>query len=552
MATENLALLKNITVLYAEDEKNLREVTTNILVGFTKKQYIAEDGVQGLDLFKENQNDIDLVITDINMPNMNGLDMAKAIKEINPNIPIIVATAFSNTEYLLEAINMGIDKYVLKPVDIKKLLKVMSQSLLYHELKDLYTDNLTHLPNRNRLKKDLNETDEDLMALINIDKFSTINDLFGEDNGDKILYDFSVKLRKIFQEDFFKLYRVEADKFAIISKDVQMDINEFQGRCEAFAKDIEDNEIEVDGNGIDINVTIGIAKSKDHDAYKHTQRVISYARSKYKSILVYDESFNIGANFEENIMWVKKIKTGLKNGDFKAFFQPIVDSNTQKVYKFEALIRYIDEDGTAVTPFKFLDIAKKARLYPEIIKVMIVEAFEAIRAEGIRVALNISFEDIIIKESVDFIIDVLEKNKEFAHLLEFEILESEQIDDFEIVTNFIQLVKKYNCLIGVDDFGAGYSNFNMLTQLDLDFVKIDGSLIKHIDTEPDLKTIVETIVAFAEKVGYKTIAEFVATEDIYNVVKNVGTTYCQGYYFDAPMCMEDLKTKIETKQFELV
>ncbi len=551
MATENLALLKNITVLYAEDEKNLREVTTNILVGFTKKQFIAEDGVQGLELFKENQNEIDLVITDINMPNMNGLDMAKSIKEINPNIPIIVATAFSNTEYLLEAINMGIDKYVLKPVDIKKLLKVMSQSLLYHELKDLYTDNLTHLPNRNKLKKDLNETDEDLMALINIDKFSTINDLFGEENGDNILYEFSQRLRNIFDEERFRLYRVEADKFAVISKDLELEVDEFKVICESFAKDIEDNEIEIDGNGIDINTTIGIAKSKDHDAYKHTQRVISYARNKYKQIMVYDESFNIGANIEENIMWVKKIKSGLKNGDFKAYFQPIVDSKSQKVYKFEALIRYIEEDGTAISPFKFLDIAKKARLYPEIIKVMIVEAFNAIKSEGIRVSLNISYEDIIIKESVEFIIGVLEANREYTHMLEFEVLESEQIDNFEAVSNFINLVKKYDCAVGVDDFGAGYSNFNMLTQLDLDFVKIDGSLIKKIDTDANLKTIVETIISFAEKVGYKTIAEFVASEEIYNVVSDLGTDYCQGYYFDAPLSMEELRAKIQAKLIEL-
>ncbi len=72
------------------------------------------------------------------MPIMNGLEMIREIKRINPNIPIIVATAFSNTEYLLEAIDIGVDKYVLKPIDMKKLLQLMSQSLLYHELKDLY------------------------------------------------------------------------------------------------------------------------------------------------------------------------------------------------------------------------------------------------------------------------------------------------------------------------------------------------------------------------------------------------------------------------------
>ena len=119
----NISILKNITILYAEDEKSLREITLNILKGFTKKQYVAENGLEGLELFKEHEEEIDLIITDVNMPHMNGLEMIKAIKEINPNIPIIVATAFSNTEYLLEAIDIGVDKYILKPIDMKNYFK---------------------------------------------------------------------------------------------------------------------------------------------------------------------------------------------------------------------------------------------------------------------------------------------------------------------------------------------------------------------------------------------------------------------------------------------
>ena len=100
----NISILKNITILYAEDEKDLREVTHQILKGFTKKQYVAQNGQEGLELFKAHENEIDLIITDVNMPVMNGLDMVKEIKKININIPIIVATAFSNKEYLLEVL----------------------------------------------------------------------------------------------------------------------------------------------------------------------------------------------------------------------------------------------------------------------------------------------------------------------------------------------------------------------------------------------------------------------------------------------------------------
>ena len=537
---ENVSILKNITILYAEDEAALREITLNILKGFTKKQLVAEDGAQGLQLFKDYESEIDIIITDVNMPNMNGLEMIREIKKINPNIPIIVATAFSNTEYLLEAIDIGVDKYVLKPIDMKKLLQTMSQSLLYHELKDLYVDNLTHLPNRNKLKKDLEARKEGLMAMVNIDKFSTINDLFGETNGDKVLLEFADSLKKFFSNEEFRIYRIEADKFLIIANDFNKDVQELYKTCKEFENYIEEDPVYIDEHEIDLNITIGIAKSENSNAYKYAQRVVSYARRKFEPILIYDDSFNIQESFEENIKWIKKIKNGVKNDSFKGYFQPIVNTKTKEVYKYEALIRYIEKDGTVVSPFKFLDIAKKAKLYPNIIKIMINEAFNLIIKKNKRVAVNISFEDIASENTMKYIYSTIEKYKEFAHLLEFEILESEEISDFSEVFKFIEKVKAYGCNVGVDDFGAGYSNFNMLVNLKISYVKIDGSLIKSIDSSENQKIIVKTITEFAKRFGFATVAEFVSSEEIYNQIKEIGVDYCQGYYFDAPLSFDEI------------
>ncbi len=536
----NISILKNITILYAEDEASLREITLNILKGFTKKQFVAKDGREGLELFKENEEEIDLIITDVNMPHMNGLEMIKEIKQLNPNIPIIVATAFSNTEYLLEAIDIGVDKYVLKPIDMKKLLQTMSQSLLYHELKDLYIDKLTHLPNRNRLKKDLAQTTEDLMALINIDKFSTINDLFGENNGDKILSEFSDNLKEHFSKQEYKIYRIEADKFAIVCKDHTKDIEEFKKLCKDFANSVQKETILIDDNEIDLNVTIGIAKGDGNRAYKYSQRVIAYARNKFEQVMIYDDSFNIQESFEDNIKWVKKIKNGLKNGNFKGFYQPIVDNSTQQIYKYEALIRFIEDDGEVIAPFKFLDVAKKAKLYPHIIKVMLKEALLFIKAKSKRVAVNISFEDIASSETQQFIYEELKKHNQETKLLEFEILESEEISDIRIVKDFIYNVKQLGCTVGVDDFGAGYSNFNMLTNLNIDFVKIDSSLIKEIDHSKNQEIIVNTIANFSKEFGFATVAEFVSSKEIFEKVKSLGIDYSQGYYFGKPVSFDEV------------
>jgi diguanylate cyclase (GGDEF)-like protein len=527
--------LKNVVILYVEDEPLLRDIIVKSLSAFTKNQYVAKDGVEGLELFKQHSDEIDLVITDINMPRMNGLEMSKEIKAINQNVPIIVATAFSNTEYLLEAIDLGIDKYVLKPIDLNKLISMMSKSLLYHELQDLYKDDLTKLPNRNRLKKDLEETPNDLLALMNIDQFSTINDLLGENMGDKILVEFSNKIREHFCEDVYKLYRSESDKFVVVARDSDYDMDKFFEECSKFISIIEAEDLIIDDNSIDLNITIGIARSDKSDAYKHAQRVLYYAREKLKSIMIYDDSLKIKQNFEDNLKWFKKIKVGLAQDRFKAYFQPIVNTESKEIVKYEALIRYIDDDGRVIAPIEFLAISKKAKLYPEITKLMLKESINAIKSKNTKVSMNISFDDMSSKETTEHIISTLEAtNKDIVQKLSFEILESESIADFMLVKDFIQKVQKFGCQVGIDDFGAGYSNFNILLELNVQFVKIDGSLIRNIDTNKNLQVIVQTIVSFCKKLGLGTVAEFVSDEKVYEKILELEVDRCQGYYFGKP------------------
>ncbi len=537
--SNDVSKLKEITVLYCEDEESLRTVTAGILKSFTKKQFICEDGAEGLKCFIENQDEIDLVITDVNMPEMNGLEMSKEIKEINANMPIIVATAFSNSEYLLEAIELGIDKYVLKPINIKKLLSTMASSLLYHELRDLYTDNLTLLQNRNSLIKRLKKENPETLALIDIDEFSILNDLYGEKNGDEILVGFVSKLKSHFQDNF-ELFRVGSDMFVVVSNDDENKLENLTSHINSFSSHIDNYGIVLTENVIDINITIGIAQSDDAHAFEYAQRVLQNARETYTQIKTYDKSDFAEVDFEENIKWIKKLKSGLNDGHFQPYFQPIVDSKTKEIYKYESLIRYIEDDGTEIAPYKFLPIARKAKLFPTIIKVMLTSVIETIREKNIKVAINVSFDDITNKDTYDFIILMLLSNPNEAKLLDFEILESEEIKDFDLVRKFIDEVRSYGCAVGVDDFGAGYSNFNMLEALNIDFVKIDGSLIKEIDHLPKQALIVETISGFCEKLDIKTVAEFVCSQEISNVVHDLGITYMQGYHYGKPISYSQL------------
>ncbi|WP_323595112.1 EAL domain-containing response regulator [Aliarcobacter butzleri] len=538
----NISILKNMSILYVEDEKDLREVTHEILKSFTKNQYIAENGQEGLELFKKYEKNIDLIVTDINMPILNGLEMAKEIKNINPNIPIIITTAFSNKEYLLESIDIGIDKYVLKPIDIAKLLQAMSQSIIYYELKELFVDKLTNLPNRNRLKKDLNQTDDVLMAFFDIDGFLTLNDLFGEEIGDGILVELSYKLKEHFPADEYSVYKLDVDKFVVVAVNSGKSVEEFYKYTKSFINKIENQSFLVNENEIDINLTVGVSHANGALAYKYAQRTITYARTKLRKIMIYNDSFNIHQSFENNIKWLKQLKNGFKENKFQAYFQPIVDTQTKEIYKYEALIRYIDENGNEVGPYNFLDIAKKTKQYPNIIKVILKDALKLIKEKNKKVSINISYADISNKNTTKYIYDFLTAQSiEHTKLLSFEILESEEIVDFEEVSRFISEVKKFECIVGIDDFGAGYSNFHLLSKLKISFIKIDGSLIQNIHNSKDLEIIVRTISNIAKEFNVKTVAEFVANEEIYNKVKELNIDYSQGFYFDKPISYDSIK-----------
>ncbi|MCT7602911.1 REC domain-containing phosphodiesterase [Aliarcobacter butzleri] len=538
----NISILKNMSILYVEDEKDLREVTHEILKSFTKNQYIAENGQEGLELFKKYEKNIDLIVTDINMPILNGLEMTKEIKNINPNIPIIITTAFSNKEYLLESIDIGIDKYVLKPIDIAKLLQAMSQSIIYYELKELFVDKLTNLPNRNKLKKDLNQTDDVLMAFFDIDGFLTLNDLFGEEIGDGILVELSYKLKEHFPANEYSVYKLDVDKFVVVAVNSGKSVEEFYKYTKSFINKIENQSFLVNENEIDINLTVGVSHANGALAYKYAQRTITYARTKLRKIMIYNDSFNIHQSFENNIKWLKQLKNGFKENKFQAYFQPIVDTQTKEIYKYEALIRYIDENGNEVGPYNFLDIAKKTKQYPNIIKVILKDALKLIKEKNKKVSINISYADISNKNTTKYIYDFLTaQSSEHTKLLSFEILESEEIVDFEEVSRFISEVKKFECLVGIDDFGAGYSNFHLLSKLKISFIKIDGSLIQNIHNSKDLEIIVRTISNIAKEFNVKTVAEFVANEEIYNKVKELNIDYSQGFYFDKPISYDSIK-----------
>jgi EAL domain-containing protein (putative c-di-GMP-specific phosphodiesterase class I) len=215
------------------------------------------------------------------------------------------------------------------------------------------------------------------------------------------------------------------------------------------------------------------------------------------------------------------------------YYQAIVDSKTSEIKKYECLARLMDKNGKMLSPAIFIPVAKKIKVYKVITKTIIDKSFETFENSEFEFGINLSIDDIMSSEIFNFIIEKLKNSKASKRVI-FELLESDAVEDFKKVDRFISEIKRYGAKIAIDDFGSGYSNFGYLTRMNADFIKIDGSLVQNIDVDKNALLVVETIVDFAKKLGIKTIAEYVHSSVIMDIVKDLGVDYAQGFYIDEP------------------
>ncbi len=369
------------------------------------------------------------------------------------------------------------------------------------------------------------------LILINIDSFEDINDFFGYDFGDETLKKVFYWLKENLPDKESELYKLEADNYAIFTKKYKTR-DELAKYLNHISSKIIDMNFVIQDNELDIGFTIGAAMNEEnllkltHTAYKKSKR----NKTQYE---IYKRDPQNENPQEKNIRINKIIKKAIQTNSVIPYFQPIYSIKLNKIDKYESLMRIKIEDEDTMMPIEFLHIAKKSKLYPKLTKEIFSKVVNSLSSQKYEFSINISVDDILDKNTSRYILNKLEKN-DIGSWLVFEILESEGIENYKEVTKFLRNVKALGAKIAIDDFGSGYSNFEYLLKLDIDFLKIDGSLIRNIDINEDTQIITSTIVEFAKKLKIKTIAEFVHNKDIYDIVKSLGFDYAQGYYIGEP------------------
>ena len=564
---------KTLKVLYVEDNADARKQTLKLLNNFFNEIIIAENGLDGLEKFKKYNPDI--IFTDINMPHLNGISMLSKIKKINEQIVCIIISAHNEADYLIDAIKEGVDGFILKPIELRQFtnlvykmvekIRLEKEEINYKKNLEaaveektktlsykLYHDNLTGLLNRNALLEKISKCDEKnipVVFIIDIDNFKIYNELYGTEIANEILRQFALLIKQYSMSKNLSSYRIFGDEFAMFEGVQYIDIHKYEDIVYNLLDFLSTHKIFVEslGEHLEINITIGMALGNSNALYKANIALIN-AKSTRRKFCAYSTQIDRSDFLKNSIYWKKEIKKAIQEDRVIPYFQSIVD-RSGKTVKYESLMRIekYDDEGNKqiITPFVFLDIAKQTKQYDKLSYGMIKKTFKLMRGRNISFSINLDYTDIYnqsIMNMIESYLHEISNSSENKSLLIFEILENEQIKDYQTFSKKLHGIKKLGGLLAIDDFGSGYSNLSHIVGIGPKYIKIDAALVKDINTNVNAKKIIQGIVQLAKNLNMKTIAEYVATKEIFDTVYELGVDEFQGYFFGKPMPIEKIKT----------
>ncbi len=290
---------------------------------------------------------------------------------------------------------------------------------------------------------------------------------------------------------------------------------------------------------IDIDITIGCSKGNDKNLKIFAEKALHNAKLNYINFMYYDSNL-----YKNHFLNEELLSTLHKNIDEKTvepFFQPIQDNKSSTIVKYEALMRIFDKNGNIIMPQVFIEKSRKYRLFNKLMELMILKVIDYIKQYKIHVSINLDYNDILNPTMKKLLIKKI-KETDVGKYLTIEILESKKINNYYLVNDFINDLKQHNTKIAIDDFGSGFSNYEQILNINTDYIKLDGSLIKKIDEEI-YYNLVKSIVQFCKEQNIKTVAEFVSDLKILRYVKSLDIDYSQGYYISKPKRIDEIVGK---------
>ncbi len=394
-----------------------------------------------------------------------------------------------------------------------------------------YHHPLTQLPNRFAFLDQQFLSDIGHTAIFNLDRFQEFNDTLGESVGNSAI----VACADFFSEHLpahCELFHIGGDEF-LIAGDRNLADSFFEEEMFIIHDRFNRSSFDIEGEAYYLSCSLGIYHGTT-DRIARADTAMKEAKRLRKGHLVYNELKDIAQRYEQNRKMSTLLIDAMKYDKLPVYLQPIFTADSPAaVARYEALVRMKGDDGSVILPGAFMGVARRLRLSAEMTGQVLRKVLALIEQYSIECSINISIEDLQNPNVIEMIQTRLESFGYNAKLT-FEILESEAIDDYSSVNDFIALVHRYGATVALDDFGSGYSNFTHILNLPVDVIKIDGSLIRNIDTNRKSRLMVETIVRLSHELGVKTVAEFVSSDVIAQQCRRMGIDYLQGFWLAEP------------------
>ena len=384
------------------------------------------------------------------------------------------------------------------------------------------------------------------LFLIDILYMKDLNAIYDFKNGDFIIRQLDsilkTNIKELIKEElkrniYINIKNTHADVFEIYLLD-DLSIEEIVIVKNIIYESIVSNNFKLlDNYGtINIDITIGCAKSEDQHIKIYAEKALYNAKLNFIHYMYYDSFLYKNESVNENLLDV--LNYSIENNLVEPYFQAIMDNKTNKIVKYEALMRIFDKEGRMLMPNNFIYKAKKCRLYNKLMEILIDKIIVYILKYKIHISINLDYTDILNPQIKKDLVSKIKSNN-IGEYLTLEILESEKVSSFDTVNEFINDVKQFGVKIAIDDFGTGFSNYENILNLNIDYIKIDGSLIRKINEDIYLN-LIKSIVLFSKQQNIKVVAEFVSDLKILRYVKNIEIDYSQGYHIGKPMNIQEL------------
>ena len=533
-------------ILVADDELINREMLEAIL----KDDYEvikAEDGAVAYDIIKENKNTLSLILLDLIMPNLNGLDLLSKLKQ-DPefkSIPVIVLT--SNQESEVESLHKGAADFIPKPYPQPDVIKArVRRSIELAEDRQIInataTDHLTGLYTTeyfyrygDQLDKYLPDVCMDALC-IDINHFHVINERFGMAQGDKILKAIADCLVEVFPYDDSIICRKSADTFLVYCPH-QDDYQLIVDKASATVNDAATS----------IKLRIGVYSECDkkldiQSRFDRAKMAADKIRNNYTvSISKFDESLMESEVFAENL--VEQFPKAIAEGQFQVYYQPKFNITGDKpvLSSAEALIRWVHPESGMISPGAFIPLFEENGLITELdtyvwksVAAQIAE-WKKTLGYSVPVSVNLSRAEMYDPKLVDKLDALISDNGLTTNDIYLEITESAYVRDSSTITDVVAQLQEHGFFIEMDDFGSGYSSLNMISELPIDALKLDMYFIKNAFSKSHNTKMISIVIEIADYLGVPLIAEGVETEEQYLTMKELGCAVIQGYYFSKPI-----------------